>query len=253
MSFIDNLKVFCDQHSQDILTGCAVAGLGICVYLAGKAGVKIADTIYEAKVELDESDPTEEEVKEIKVEATKKVIKYALPTAIAVIFTGTCIISSNRISASKQAAFAGIASSSLATTIDYRKKAREIFGKKKAAELDHEVCRDQVNDDTVIKTGRGTDLICEGITGQVIENDINYVRTKWNDICARLNDGEDVPLNDWLYDIGAELSSIGNQIIFNLDPDKDRRMIHLEETTMLTKNGKACIYLMYDHDPLMCA
>lgn len=257
---INDILRYGDQHSQDILTGCAIAGLGLSVYLAGKAAVAISDILLDAKDDLDyleEDGATEEDVEEAKNEVKKQVvkdiIKVSAGAAVMTFTTGICIIASNRVSASKYAGLAGIASISQTGLIDYRKKAREVLGQKKAGELDKAVYDGTFDERTAIRTGRGDDLVQEAITGQLLYTDLNYVRNRWNDICADLHDGEDVTLNDWLYDLGAEQSGEGARIIFRLDPENGKRMIHLDETAVLTKGGKSATLISYDQPVEFCA
>lgn len=249
MNFKNILRIISSnakRHSPELLTGAAVVGVIVSIRCAARAAIVVDEALDTAKEDI-EAEPDKED--EIKKDTAIVIVKECAKPVVSGAITIFCIISSNRISASRQVALASMCTASQSALLEYKTATKKVAGKKKAEDIDYEAYNEKIDDSAILNTGFGNDLCCEAITGQVFYSDINRVMSDWLALEETMLEGEDICVNDWLYDLKIEPSSVGDNLLWRIDKEKDRGVVHMNKKCIFTRSGKPCIYLEPDRPP----
>ena len=197
------------KNSPAILTGMAVFGLIMTVIFTAKGTSKAVKLIKEEKDERGETELTI-------METVKISWKCYIPATGFCIGTMVCIIGSNRISAKRYAALAGLYGITLRDFTKYKEKITETLGKGKEAKIRDEIEVDKTKEDppngmTIINTGRGKQLCRDSLGGFWFYHDIEKMRKAINDLNDNLilTREEFVTLNDLYYELGLPNIGLG--------------------------------------------
>lgn len=256
---------YLSKNSPTILTGCAVAGVVVTVGLAIKATKPSLDNIREEKIkhrdriiikdgdEREDMDLTEEEIESIPlkpIEVVSAVWQEYVPTAIALAGTMACIVGAHSISEKRTAAMAALYTMSETALKDYKDKTQELMGKGKAQKIHDEIMADKIaknppQEGSIIKTGKGTALCYEPITGRYFYSDAQTIKAAINELNSRMIGGDyRISLNEYFYEIGLRGTSIGDEMGWNVDC-----IIKENFTSSLTSDGTPVLVLDFESQP----
>lgn len=156
---------FADKHLPEILSAMALIGLGGAVVRATSRAGEAVEALNDAKIEkveklerLTEDETTLDIYKGDNGEYNLKLIKLNpwewfkaeapvyWDTWLITLASGACIVLSNRVSARRYAALFAAFSLNEKKLKEYREKAKELFGEKKAEQIEDEIIKDKVLD-----------------------------------------------------------------------------------------------------------
>ena len=202
-------------QSPQILTVVGVVGVAATAVLAGKAAFKLGKDVQ------DMENTTDAEVDLKQTAMNPEVWKQFLPAIAVGAGTIGCIVAANRIQARRLATLAAAYAIISGDFDEYRDKALEKLGAKKAKELDDEVAKDKViknpppkaivsSDVHLLESGKGwfQDLS----TGQNIIADRQQIEKARNDLNHYLNNEGYADLNEWYALAGFDSTNLGNQL-----------------------------------------
>lgn len=264
-SIFDNGLEWCNNHSSQIFTGLASAGVVVTGILAFRAGTKAAYILEEKREDWKDTHPDDREThRAIIFEAAKEMAPTVIPAIAVGVFTIVCGIKSQSISSSRIATLTSIAGMTAKQLSDINTELEESFGPKKAKEIRSKAMQrrystEHPNDGEECKylIDCGGDVLCCDIYGdvyftsthekvkQAIEN-LGYQcadegQVTLNDLYLKLG----VPPKDWAYsviwnyhDLRYETDNFGTPI----------PKLPIETTTIMGFNDKPCLGIRYDCD-----
>lgn len=256
-------KHFIKQNSPTILSAIAVGGVVSTAVLAGKGTLKAHELLEYEKAERRsqaydeyEKDPDklvpDFDSANLTVLETLRIVRpcYA-PAAIMGAATIGCILGANSINLRRQAALASLYSLSEATLKEYKEKAREIVGEKKAQKIEDEQVQDVINrhpasTDGIIRTIHGETVFYDTLSGRYFTSDIEFVRRVENDIKSMIFGGDMcASLNDFYYQVGLNGIGLGEDVGWNIE-----NLIDLKFTGVLMSDGTPCIAIGHNAGPI---
>lgn len=211
-----------DKNSPAILTGLAVAGLVATVIFAVKATPKAKEILDHAREDLDTPDISEDQEKEVKVEAAKELAKTVAPAAVMGIATTACIIGANTVSTKRIAALSAAYKLSETALTNYKDEAKKMLGDKKEEKVREAVAQKTINDNppnyaNVIETGQGDILCYDTYTGKYYKSKPASIDKAVNDFNKDLMQEDYMSLNDLHERIGLPYSSLGDEFGWHID------------------------------------
>lgn len=250
-----NVRKSCVKHSPQILIGVGIVSFGMAVIHAVKSTPRALEDIEEAKEEklndILESDEDveicEEDVVLTPVEVVKATWKTYLPTAI---FFGAGIVSvcvANRIYISRITSLALSSQLAQEALREYRDKVTEVVGEKKEKDIRHKVNSDKyegkvIKKEDIIRTGTGSTLCMDPLTGRPFESDIEVIRKAVNNInYVMINEGY-ASLNFFFQQIGLEGTELGAVLGWNLDRQGQLR---INFDAIIVNEQDPCVVLDY--------
>lgn len=245
------------ELAPHILSGIAAAGVGLTAYLAVKAK---PDSDWELDIAYDEledidhyEDGDPEAKKEVKKETTKKLIKIWAPAVISGIITVVCILASNYISTSRQAALASLLSVSQSALLEYKDTTREVLGKEAAKKVNDQV---QINKADNMTVGPGEELFYESLTGQVFAAPREFICNTWKSFVETekySNEESKLYLSKWLFEIPTfETSDLAEKTYWRYDPEYSKGLPEMSFVADYTRMGKLVNRIVYDREPDSC-
>lgn len=235
------------DNSPSILTAMGITGLLSTAILTGKATVKAVRTSDEHFEQYGRPDDR----KQLLQTYIEINWKHYVPPLISGVTSAACIFSANTINLRRQAAALSLYTVSETALREYRDKAAEIIGEKKAAEIQEEVMKDRVtanppSEGQLILVAGKDQLFYDSLTGQYFKSDIERIRKAQNDINAKCINEMYASQNEFYNLIGVKPVSVGESVGWNTDNPLD-----VVFTTMLTEEGQSCIVLDYRRQPKM--
>jgi hypothetical protein len=236
------------DNGPAVLTSVAVAGTVATAYLTGRATFKAAEIL---------GDEAEKRIlherEELRVFPTKDKIKlvwtqYLPPAGMAVTTIG-CIVFANRISAKRLAAVAAAYSLSEKRFTEYKDKIEEKLGIQKEKAARDELAQDRVT--AKPPTGQqimveGDEVICfENWTGRYFKSDMETLKKAQNDVNYQILGDGYATMADFYDKVGLESTKMANEMGWNLEHPMD-----LYFGTTLTDNGRPCIVVEYNTQPM---
>lgn len=231
------------KHSPKILTGIGIAGLLMTTVLAVEATPKALKLLEEKKQEL--------QVEKLSVKETVKTAwKCYIPSALTAVASTACIVGASTVSAKRNAALATAYTLSETAAREYRDKTVELVGEKKeqairdAIAKDH-VDRNPVNEEDVIKTGKGTSRCYDPWSDRYFDSDPEFIRRGVNDLNYQLlNDGF-ATLNDFYYNIGLNETKPGA----TLGWDINKGQVQFRFSSQVDSTERPCLVLEFTTPP----
>lgn len=214
------------NNSPTLLTAFAVTGTLATAYLTGKATFKAAAIIKEEEDRRELLEPAAVEVLPVldTKEKAKLVWKCYGPPAVSVITTIGCMVAANSISSSRMAALAAAYAISDKNFGEYKDKVKEVFGEKKAGEVQTAVAQDAVNANPPIAgnifRAHGGDTLCmDKWTGRYFTSDMQTIRAVENDLGKGLYHGNSAvaTLGDFYEALGLPVPQCADEIGWNSD------------------------------------
>lgn len=262
-----DLVKYLSKNSPTILTGCAIAGAFVAVGLAVKATKPALEHIKEEKIahrdriiikdgdEREDYDLTEEEIEAIHLkplEVVSAVWKDYLPTAIVLGGTTACIIGAHSISAKRTAAMAALYTMSETALKDYKDKAQEIVGKKKAGEITDAAAEEALKRNpyaaaTAGFTCKPGDVPCFDLeTGRYWPCNYDKLTAARDRLKARIYAGERITVNDFYYEVGLNGVHHGDDRGWCVENE-----IEIDLTSSLTSEGVPVLAVGFHNPPTM--
>lgn len=240
-SIFKSLMGFVRKHENGILTVATGVSTVYAVYRAIKDGPKILEKIDE----LSKCDDM------TGVEKVKELGKVAGPTVAA---TGaslafTCL----------HHKFTGDAISNLTSMIsvaqfamnDRKAAEEEAFGEGASAKIDETVAVKHAaavpvwNDRTIINTGHGYDLFFDDWSGRWFYSEINFIKTKVNELNHQLLNDMYISVNEYYSALDLPKAGCGADFGWNVDYG----MIDPEPFAQLDDNDRAYTVIKFRNDP----
>lgn len=249
MNFAKSSREVLVKNSPVILTGLAVTGLLTTVFMAVKATPKALAIL--------EADHLERNGRMglTNVQATKKEIvqltwKCYIPTAVTGGITIACIVGANSINTKRNMALAGLYSLTEKSLSEYQSKVVEVIGENKAKEIKDAVVADQMisnpeSKNDVVLTGKGETLCYDALSGRYFKSDRETIKQVLNDLSRNLLTETTIPLNDVYYELGLQLTKIGDMVMWHIDDG----LIEPDFGSQLTDTGEPCLVLDFNVQP----
>lgn len=199
-----------DKHSPVILTGIAVATGITAVVLATKTTIKatrIVDAENAKRIE-------DENPKMTRMEILEKVGPDYIPTALTLVASVSCMVSSTAILSKRNAALAGMCALATTQLKEHQDKVEELFGKKKAQEARVAVEEDKMSNEPnkpIVLTGGGDVLCRDCLSGQMFRSSVEKIHYAINAANEDLLNCGYISLNDVYYLMGLEQTQIGEE------------------------------------------
>lgn len=260
------------KHSPKLLTAAGIAGFFTTVIFAVNAKPKADLLIDEAKaIKADEEGIPQNERGNIKLspfETFKAVTPAYWPTAISFVLSSAAIIGSDYISDKRQTALSAAYTIADLSLKEYQKRTVEKFGEKKAGEIESMVTRrkleeNPVSDDVKRFANENTcyTIFMAPMTGQIFSARIEEVKECFIRANNAINNGNEVMLNDLLYDFnsvavnianggkGVSETSVGN--IFYWEAAGELIKYHFA-AAKIPDTEVPCLEIILDTKPLCC-
>ena len=252
---LSNISDQAQKRSPELCAGFAITGVIISIITTYKQAPKIQRDLDMARDELEDCDRISDEYKrEIKIQCAKDLARDGFPIVVSGGMTIGFIVLSNYISNRRQALLAGLLSTTQTALLDYQNAANEVIDDKHRQRIHDRIAERKVeenppNPDYIQKTGEGTTLCLETITGQYFYSDIHRIKTKWIEFNEDLRVDVEKPLNDWLDELKIQRSDIGDDLVWVYDPEKNLRHVEMRETSALAADSTPVFCIGYDRPP----
>lgn len=236
------------ENSPIILTSLGCVGMVTTVVFAVRATPRAIELIQDKAEEVDDNRPAylDEAIEKIGMkESVKAAWSCYIPTVAMGTVTIACFIGAHKISATRNAALAGLYSVAEKTLTDYQTKVVEKLGEDKHKEIQQEIAQDQVNEnpankDTIVMLGDGKHLVYDALSGRYFRSDINTIKAAVNDCNQDLLHELFLDLNDFYYRLGLNNVQIGNDLGWNTD-----HLIDIDFKATVTEDGTPCLVMDY--------
>ena len=244
---VNTAKLFLSNNSPLILTCMSVVGTVSTAVMASQATLKAQDILYDNGAE---DLPWQDK--------TRLVWKCYIPCGLMGVSTIGCMIGSHICSENQKAALQSAYLLSQTTLQEYQKKVVERIGKNKERELYDETLKEVANRQgqsslvysdggmagEVIDTGHGSTFFYD-VPGQIyFKSDINYIRSKVNDLNNEVRTEMYFDWNEIYYRWGLPMRKYGTEMIFDVD-----HPLELKLDPEMMENGQVRILLDYDLFP----
>ena len=240
-------KIFLSNNSPLILTCMGVIGTVSTAVMASQATIKAQDILYDNGAE---NLPWQDKA--------RLTWKCYIPTGLMCLTTVGAIVGSHVSSENQKAALQSAYLLSQTTLQEYQKKVIERIGKNKEREVYDETLKEVANRQgsssmvysdggivgEVIDTGHGNTLFYD-VPGQVyFKSDINYIRSRVNDLNNEVRTEMYFNWNEIYYRWGLPMRKYGTEMIFDVD-----HPLELKLDPEMMENGQVRILLDYNLFP----
>ena len=215
MSYLNTIKMFVSKNLPTILSGMALA-------TSTAAVVECAHATFTAKEKLDKLHYESETEPTFQVKFCTIAPIYT-KTAILLAMSWAEILGAQMENDKRIAVLTGLVQMKEKELNETEAKVKELFGEKKADQVKKEIIKDHIKadpptDDKFDDTGTGKTKFYDTTLGGYFLADIEFVKHAFNDIENRLInntiDDDLVTVNDLMYALKRETSSIGNRLIW---------------------------------------
>lgn len=230
-------------NSPAILSGVAIVGVGVTVFLTAKAAPKAVDI-------LNDFHEREEEGEDISgVEKMTELAPVIAPPAIAAGVTMGAIFASNKISAERISALTAAYSLSKTMLSEFKEKTKETIGEDNFRKVDTMVSESAVRRSTnvskVTETGHGNDLIYDRLSDRYFRSSANHVQKIVNTANLQLINAMSISLNELYVDLGLRGTKLGEELGWNIDDGQ----IRVYFNAMVTEDNEPCLVLEFERLP----
>ena len=228
------------KHSPTLMSAVAVGGVITTAYLASKATLKARDRLDKEQYFHGVFDGKRDQA----VRMVKSTWDLYVPAGAAGLVTIGCIVGSNRIGLRRAAAAQAALFVAERTFDEYKDKVAEKFGDKKEQEVRDEIARDKVHrsEPIAVLSAPGSVLTCELYTGRFFTSDMETLRRAMNDLNQRIIAHDYATMDDWYDMIGLATTTYSSDTGWYVD-----KLMGLEFTTILTKDGRPCLAFSYNY------
>lgn len=241
-----DLGKFVSKESPQILTILGIAASGATVYFASRATWKAAQQIQHEEIvgKVDTGNQAYELPTKARIE---KVWKMYIPAAATGVMAVGCIVAANRVQARRFAALAAAYGVLSGDFDEYRDKASEALGLKKADDVHHEVAKKKI-DGSALPAGyitpEGKSWFMDATTKRVFLATHEDVKKAMNYVNFEANNQRGTSLNTFYDELGLENTSIGNILGWSSGTQCD-----LILTPVLLDNGTSVTLVDFTKDP----
>ncbi|MCM1525384.1 MAG: DUF6353 family protein [Ruminococcus sp.] len=240
---MSGIKNFAVQHCPEILTGMGVAGMLTAGILAVKTTPKALALIEEKKREKNTEKLTAAEM-------IKSAGLCYVPSAVTAVVSAACIVGASAVNYKRNAALAAVYALSETSLKEYREKAEQLIGKKKAEDISDAVAKDRieqapVGSREVVFTGSGETLCYDVISGRYFTSEIEKIKRAVNDLNRQMRDEMFISLNDFYIEIGLKPIPIGSDIGWHID----KGYIDIRFSSQITDDERPCVVINYSTIP----
>jgi hypothetical protein len=264
---VHHLKFLLNENSPAILTGLGVSGTVATAYLTGRASFKAAEVIATSKPPV-MSEERKQRMRaggyndlEIAAVARSEVVstwnkvglvwKYYIPPVAVGVGTITCIVTANKISASRIAALAVASGISERAFQEYKDKVVQTMGDRQERNIRDEIAQDRVDKrpvrpGEVILSGAGDVLFYDAHSGRYFQSTVETVKRAENKINHELLNGHGTgsSLSEFYDEIGLPPSNYSDSVGWN-----DGERIEIEQSTTLSSDQRPCISIDFRPPP----
>ena len=233
------MRIFAEDHATEILTGVGVVGMVGSTVLAVKATPKALMLIEDRKDEL-ETESLDH------LELVKTTWRCYVPATAVGVLSISCLIGSAGVNAKRSAALAAACTLSENAFRTYAEQTLEVVGQEKEHEIREFVGRQKIKDKPMPENTSslyicedGESICFEGSSGRYFKTSMNAIERAENAFNKRMLEDMAMSLNDYYYELGLDSVSIGDVIGWDLDDG----MIEFKVGSILSDDGKPCIYL----------
>lgn len=237
------------DHSPQILTGFAVAGVITTTILAAKGGSVAKELLDNERVfRLKATD--EDTIDEFTLKEQFFITWRAyLPAGIAAATTLTCVIGAQGINQNRQAALIGAYTLLEKGKAQYQDKVLEVIGEKKEAQVRDEVAKQQLAEADYpganhVYMGRGNHMWYDPYGNNFFRSTMETVRKTVNDVNELLLTGETVSLNEFYQMLGINPCHFGNDVGWKAD-----HLMDCYYSSQLNDDGEPCGILEFRREP----
>lgn len=244
-SSLKTVKSVITANSPVLLVGTAIAGVVATGVLAAKGG-------YNARGIVDEAEANRTEPLTVPEKVQLTWLCYAAP-ALTGASTIAATVGVHTIHTKRHAALAGLYAVTTTKLDDYREKAEELLGTKKAQELNNEIAQRNIDreiergndfiDHEVIITDNGDALCYDEWSGRYFMGSVNKIESAVNEVNRLLIDNGDASLNDFYDYVGLTPISMGTR--FGWSGEK----IEARFGTVKTTDGRPAISFWFHKEP----
>lgn len=182
--------LFLQCNKPSVMSGLAMGGAVVLTASASKSAVET----YKLKDDLEGLNL---------VDKAKIVIPEWVETMIVLLFVEIMIFGANKENARRLATLASAFSLSEQNLKEYRDKAEEIVGHKKAREIEQEIAQEYAKTEDlseyIYDTGHGKTLVKDLSTGRKFYSDLNFIMAVVNELNTDLNQNGPASSNPNLY------------------------------------------------------
>lgn len=247
-ALISKFRRFADENSPVILTGMAVSGAFVSVYLTAKGAFKAAETIREANPDGQRVLPNGDVV-DYDLSTQEKFLltyKFYAPAAATLLGTSACMVMATKIGLDRTAAMAGALVVTERTYDQYKDKVRETLGEAKHTKVVDAVATDAVNaapHNPMLIVGEGEQYCFDVWSGRMFKSKMENLERAVNELNADMLIDDTASLSDYYDRVGLdhiqESDNIGWRSDYLLKP----------KYTSVLHDNKPCIAITFDPIP----
>ena len=174
----------------------------------------------------------------------------AIPVAVLSLTAISAVVGAIYLQNRRNAALVSLYALTEGSFREYRNKVTEHIGSKKEQKVvdairDDMLVKNPVNDDLIIRTGKGNTLCYDELSGRYFESDMESIRSAINKANEDMFSGSNfVTLNEVYYELGLKGIELGRDIGWNVD-----NIIKLDLGSHIASNGKPCLVLAFENTP----
>lgn len=251
------VQEFASENASTLLTAGGVVGTVATAVLAGRAGLKSAQILEEARnrkfIQNHEPlDDLEDDGSEqlTKMETFAAVGPQFIPPVVTGGLTITAIIFANRISAKEAAALAAAYGLSKQQLEEYKAKVAEKITGPKNQQIKDEIAQDKINENPPSKQVviiAGGDVLCyDSMSGRYFRSSMEQIKRAEAEINHELFDSQNASVSEFYDKIGLPATSLSDQLGWTAF---DEGSIEFEVTTGTTDNNEPCLVITPSRTP----
>ena len=247
-SIISKIINFSKEYSPELLIGSGVAAMITSTILAVKATPKAMRQIEDAKSD-----------RGVTILRPKDIVKVTWKTYLPSVVTGVagvgCILTGTAQNTRKRAAIAAVYSMSESTLRQYKDEVRKMVGDEQADELDKQVAKSKMKEETVIidrddseyieQTGFGQTLCYDSLSGRYFKSSVNAIDRAVNNFNKLLIGENYATLNDLYNEFGISTIGLGSMLGWRIEDE----MCEVSYDSEIDDNGQPYVVIYYKNNP----
>lgn len=238
------------KNGPVILGGMAITTGAAATVMGFRAGIRASYILdaygrEEGYVSLSET---------ISATDTKTLLKLTgpeiVPVAVLSAMSIASVVGALYLQNRRNAALAGLYALTETSFREYRNKVTEQIGAKKEQKVvdsirDDIMVKQPVNSDLVTRTGKGSTLCYDELSGRYFESDIESIRSAVNDANESMMGGANfLTLNELYSLLGLKGIELGRDLGWNVD-----NIIKLDMGSHIASNGQPCLVISFENSP----
>lgn len=237
---------FVAEQSPQILTILGVAGTAATAYLTGKAAYAAGDIVRRDHDTLARTSGDYYQAPSFKRDV-ENTWKLYVPAAVTGVMTVGCIVAANRVQARRFAAIAAAYGVLSGDFDEFRDKAAEKLGLKKADEVNAEIAKNHIEGHLPanVVLGDGKTWFCDMASKRIFPSTTETIKSGMNKVNYQCNNQQDATLNDFYDAIGIEGTTVGDILGWN-----SAKKCDIELTAHLTDTHGAVTAITFTSGPI---